>query len=268
MSGFQRFVVCALLFLAALVATISSHAQSPFDGTWRVDLAQTRFSAKPISFYIGHGWYHCEQSCNPPIVIAADAKDHPVSGHSYDSMSVAVIDEHTIYIVAWKNSKMILDQTRTVSTDRKTLTVKTTEYPMHSNQTTTYEATLKLSGVPPVGVHATSGNWIIVSQSAAGNLLLTTYKTSGDQFTMSDPSGQTFTARFDGRDYPFTGAYGRDTVALKKINDRTIEETDKLHGAVVDVSTLTVSANGKTITVIQNDKLANRTSTYTLDKLN
>jgi hypothetical protein len=84
---------------------------------------------------------------------------------------------------------------------------------------------------------------------------------------MSDPAGQTYTARFDGRDYPVTGAYGRDAVSLKKINARTIEETSKRNGTVTDVSTMTASANGKSMTVVDNDKLANRTSTITLIKL-
>jgi hypothetical protein len=267
MSGTRRICHCAILFIAAFVVSTASRAQSPFDGTWRVDLAHTTFSPKPLSFYIAGGWYHCEESCNPPIVIAADAIDHPVSGHSYSSMSVTIIDPHTIYVIARKGGKVIFEQTLTVSADRKTLTVKSTEYPVNGYRTTTYETTLRLSGIPPLGAHATSGRWIIAKQSASGNDLLITYKTTGDAFTMSYPAGQTYTARFDGRDYPVTGAYGRDAVSLKKINARTIEETSKRNGTVTDVSTMTASANGKSMTVVDNDKLANRTSTITLIKL-
>ena len=129
MSGTKRVLVTAMFFIAPMFAPAPSRAQSPFDGTWRVDLAHTRFSPKPLSFYIARGWYHCEESCNPPIVIAADAIDHPVSGHSYSSMSVTIIDPHTIYVIARKAGKIIFEQTLTASTDRKTLTVKSTEYP-------------------------------------------------------------------------------------------------------------------------------------------
>jgi hypothetical protein len=79
---------------------------------------------------------------------------------------------------------------------------------------------------------------------------------------MSDPTGASYTAKFDGADYPVKGSYGYDAVSLKKINDHTIEETDKRGGTVTDVSTMTVSANGKTLTVVDTDKLSNRTSTY------
>ncbi len=57
-----------------------------------------------------------------------------------------------------------------------------------------------------------------------------------------------------------------DAVSLKKINAHTIEETDKRGGTVIDVSTMTVSANGKTMTVVDNDKLTGRTSTYVATK--
>jgi hypothetical protein len=87
---------------------------------------------------------------------------------------------------------------------------------------------------------------------------------NGDQFTMTSPTGETYTAKFDGADYPVTGAHSYNGVSLKKINANTIEETDKRDGKVVDVSTMTV--NGKMMTVVDNDKATGRTSTYVAKK--
>ncbi len=266
MKEMKRYVVCALFSIAALCVATASHAQSPFDGTWRVDLAQTKFSPKPLSFYISQGWYHCTGSCNPAYDVAADGQDHAVSGHAYDTLSVTIVDPHTISVVGKKDGKVMFEQTRAVSADGKTLTVKSTDHPMNSDQTSTFETTAKRSGIAPSGVHATSGNWILQKQSGSGNALLTTYKTNGDEFTMSDPTGESYTAKFDGADYPVKGSYGWNGVSLKMINAHTIEETDKRDGAVTDVSTMTVSANGKTLTVVDTDKLSNRTSTYVATK--
>ena len=127
---------------------------------------------------------------------------------------------------------------------------------MNGGQPSTYESVAKRSGVAPSGVHATSGNWIIVKQSGSGSELLTTYKTSGDEITMSDPTGAGYTAKLNGSDYPVHGAYGYDAVSLKKINAHTFEETDKRDGTVTDVSTMTISANGKTMTVVDTDSSA------------
>jgi hypothetical protein len=266
MSSTKRFVVCALLSMAALSAAAASQAQSPLDGTWQVNLAQTKFSPKPLTFYISQGWYHCAGSCNPSYDIAADGQDHAVAGHSYDTLSVTVVDDHTISSVAKKGGTGIFEQTRTVSADGKTLTVKTVDHPMNGGQPSTYDGVAKRSGVAPSGVHATSGDWIIVKQTGSGSELLTTYKTNGDEVTMSDPTGAGYTAKLDGNDYPVHGAYGYDAVSLKKINAHTFEETDKRDGTVTDVSTMTISANGKTMTVVDTDKLNGRVDTYTATK--
>jgi len=266
MSNTKRYFVCALISMAALFAAAASQAQSPLDGTWRVNLAQTKFSPKPLTFYLSQGWYHCTGSCNPAYDIAADGQDHPVAGHSYDTLSVTIVDNHTISAVGKKGGTVIFEQTRTVSADGKTLTVKTVDHPMNGGQPSTYESVARRSGVAPSGVHATSGDWIIIKQTGSGSELLTTYKTSGDEMTMSDPTGAGYTAKLDGNDYPVHGAYGYDAVSLKKINGHTFEETDKRDGTVIDVSTMTVSANGKTLTVVDTDKLTGRVDTYTAIK--
>jgi hypothetical protein len=79
---------------------------------------------------------------------------------------------------------------------------------------------------------------------------------------MSTPAGEGYTAKLDGKDYPYKGAFSYDTVSLKRINDRTIEETDKLNGRVMQVSKMTVSSDDKTITVVSTSVPTNRTSTY------
>jgi hypothetical protein len=266
MSNTNRSIFFALFAVVVLCAAATAHAQSPFDGTWRVELAQTKFSPKPFAFYISQGWYHCTGSCNPNYDIAADGQDHPVAGHSYDTLSVTIVDDHTISTVGKKGGKVMFESTRTVSADGKTLTVKSIDHPMNGDQPSTYESVAKRTGKLPSGVHATSGDWVIVKQTGSGSELLTTYKTSGDEITMSDPTGAGYTAKLDGSDYPVHGAYGYDAVSLKKINAHAIEETDKRDGTVTDVSTMTVSANGKTMTVLDTDKLTGRVDTYVATK--
>jgi hypothetical protein len=57
----------------------------------------------------------------------------------------------------------------------------------------------------------------------------------------------TYTAGFDGKDYP-TAAAGA-TVAFKVVNPTTVERTAKLNGAVAETQTWTVSPDGKTLTI-------------------
>ncbi len=257
------FIRCALVFSAAAWAATASCAQSPFDGTWRTDLAQAKFSPKPVGFYLSEGWYHCI-TCASPVDVQADGQDHPVTGQSYDSLSVTVVDPHTLSVVAKKAGKVDYEQTRTVSADGKVLTVKTTVHPADGSETETFEATGKRAGIAPSGVHATSGNWIVEKETGSANGLTTTYKLNGDELTMSEPSGETYTAKLDGGDFPAKGSYVFDTVSLKKIDAHTIEQTEKRDGTVIDVSKIT--ANGKTMTIVDTDPRTNRTETLTAHK--
>lgn len=263
MNKIVRYAACACFFALASCAFAATPAHSPFDGNWRTDLAKTKFSPKPLSFYIGEGWYHCV-TCNPAFAAQADGQDHAVTGQSYDTVNVKIVDPHTISMNTSKDGKAVGEETLTVSDDGKILTVKGAFHPMNSAEPATYEATAKRAGVAPAGVHATSGDWILDKESGSANSLMTTYKLDGDQLTMTAQTGETYTAKLDGGDFPVKGAYGWDTVSLKKIDAHTIEETDKRNGTVTDVSKITVA--GSTMTVVDTSKLTDRTSTYVAHK--
>jgi hypothetical protein len=58
-----------------------------------------------------------------------------------------------------------------------------------------------------------------------------------------------YTAQYDGKEYPITGNANADTVALKQVNDRTVEATLKKGGKVVTNARRVVSTDGKTLTL-------------------
>jgi len=67
----------------------------------------------------------------------------------------------------------------------------------------------------------------------------------------------TYTANFDGKDYPLTGsALGADKVSLKRIDARTTERIDKKDGKPVVTIRRVVSADGKTMTATVKGKNA------------
>jgi hypothetical protein len=57
-----------------------------------------------------------------------------------------------------------------------------------------------------------------------------------------------YTAKEDGRDYPISNSV-LDTVALKRVDARTVERTGKVHGQPVETRTRTISPDGKTLTI-------------------
>lgn len=59
-----------------------------------------------------------------------------------------------------------------------------------------------------------------------------------------------YTAEFDGKDHPIQiKSTALDTVALKRIDDATIERTGKMRGEQVETSTWKLSDRGRVLTV-------------------
>ncbi|MGA7928869.1 MAG: hypothetical protein WCA20_23090 [Candidatus Sulfotelmatobacter sp.] len=261
MKTTYRSLALALFLVLVLLVPVSLFAQSPFDGTWHTNMDQSKISPKPIVVSLKNAMYDCS-SCNPQIHVKADGQDQSVTGQSYDTISVREIDSKAIEVKTKKNGKPVSEQTRTVSDDGKTFTLKSTSYRPGNDQTVTAEVTYTRIGKAPAGANGTSGSWRVNKVNVSENGVTTTYKSDGDDLTMSTPAGEGYTAKLDGKDYPYKGTFSYDAVSLKRINDRTIEETDKLNGKVMQVSKMTVSSDGKTITVVSTYVPTNRTSTY------
>jgi hypothetical protein len=71
-----------------------------------------------------------------------------------------------------------------------------------------------------------------------------------------DAEGKTtsfsYTAKYDGKDYPVSGSETFDAIALKRINDHTSQATLKKSGKVVSDARRVVSKDGKTMTLTIN----------------
>jgi hypothetical protein len=265
MKTIHRSVIFVLFLTPMLLASMTVFAQNPFDGTWRTNLDQSKLSPKPIVFSVKGGMYDCT-SCGPQVHVKADGQDQSVTGQSYDTISIHEVDPKSIEVTTKKNGQPVYEQTRTASANGNTLTVKTTNHRPDSDQTTTAEATLTRIGKAPAGANGTSGSWRINKVNESENGLTTTYKSNGDELSMSTPTGESYTAKLDGKDYPVKGAYGWSSVSLKRVDDHTIEETDKRDGKVTDVSKMSVGSDGKTMTVVDTNKLTGRVSTYIATK--
>jgi len=257
--------VALSVLLLALAVPFVLFAQSPFDGTWKDNLDQSKFSPKPLEFSLSNGAYDCI-SCVPKIHVKADGSDQAVSGQAYDTLAVKEMGVRTVQFVAKKNGKTSFEQTRTVAEDGKTETIKTTSYPPNSTSPVTTEATLEREGKAPDGANAISGSWKIKKVSESENGLLYTYKSSSEGLSMTGSNGFSWTAKLDGGWYPVKGSYGVDTVSLKKINDHEIELSYKRGGTLLEVEKTTVSPDGKTMTTVAEDKQTGRVSTIVSTK--
>ncbi|MGO9518683.1 MAG: hypothetical protein ACLPND_16745 [Candidatus Korobacteraceae bacterium] len=253
-----------LLFAGAvslMVLPMLATAQSPFDGTWKFDVNSMQFDKKPDEYLLQNGMYDCK-TCKPPISIKADGSDQKVTGHPYfDTMSVKAADDHNVEMTTKRDGKVVGTEKDSISSDGKTLTINWTDsgQPSGGPQMGTFMMIRVKSG--PAGANLISGSWRAEkAQQSTESGLLWTFKISGDQVKMTNPTGQSYTAKLDGSDAPYKGDPGITSVSVKMHGKDTLEETDKRDGKVIYISRMTVTPDGKTMKIVYDDKLHGTTT--------
>lgn len=257
-----------LLLSGLLIAlSVPAIAQNVFDGTWKFHLNDAQFPKKPDVFLLQDGMYQCK-TCVPTIDVKADGQDQPVKGHPYyDSVSIKVVDDRTIEEVDKKDGKTVATSKTVVSQDGKTATFDFTDSSNTNADPVTGKGTSTQVAKGPAGSHAVSGSWVTSKmETLSDNGLTVTFKVEGDSLSMTNLTGQSYTAKLDGTEAPYKGDPGVTSVSVKSIGKNRIEETDKRDGKVLSVARWTASSDGKTMTVKVEDKLHGTHSQFTATK--
>jgi hypothetical protein len=255
-------------FAASMVLAPCAAMAADFDGTWKSNPSSWK-ATTPNEYVLVNGTYTCLAGCYIKQAIPADGADHAVTGVPYlDTFAVIVLNDHAAEFVGKKNGAKVSDATSTVSADGKTMS---TNFSNASNTNggapVTGAFTEARVGGGPAGAHAISGKWRFDGASGVSdNGTLTTFKLDGDTLTMTQPTGQSYTAVIGGPDAPYQGDPGIDTVSLRRVGPHAIEETDKFKGAVVWIGTSTVSDDGTTMTTVWEDKRNNSGGSGTATK--
>ncbi|AIF49327.1 hypothetical protein [Dyella japonica] len=250
-----------------LLFPLGAMADGPFDGTWKIDMSKMQMPKKPDVLVLKDGMYACK-TCVPAVNIKADGQDHAVAGHPYlDTVAVEVVDAHTIKETDKKGGKVVATSTTTVASDGKTARFEFSDSSDTNGAPVTGTGELKQVAAGPAGSHAISGSWITASiANLSDNATEITFKQEGGALTMTTPTGQSYTAKLDGTEAPYKGDPGISTVTVKQSGKTSMVETDKRDGKVVGVITSIVSADGKTMNVVFDDKLRNRTMSFVAQK--
>lgn len=259
-----------ILFLGLLTSLLTPAlviGQSAFDGTWKLNLNKAELSKKPDTYVLQGGMYHCK-TCVPPVDVKADGQDQKVTGHPYyDTASIRIVDDRTIEETYKKDGKTVITSKTTVSPDDKTLSFEFSDSSATNADPVTGKGEAMRVGKGPAGSHAISGSWRTTKmENLSDNGLTVSFKVENDSLSMTNLTGQSYTAKLDGTEAPYKGDPGTTSVSVKRIDKNTIEETDKREGKVIAVLRLTVSSDGKSMTAEVNDKLHGTTSRFVAEK--
>jgi hypothetical protein len=97
-----------------------------------------------------------------------------------------------------------------------------------------------IPGPPPA---AGKGETVTITAQDNGIILV-----ADGWYADGKPFHVTFAAKFDGKDYPYTGTSNADTVALKRINANSFDSVSKKGGKELGRNRTVISKDGKTMT--------------------
>lgn len=256
-----------LAVLAIPLSPLMAAPQSAFDGTWKIDLAKVEFPTKPQVYLLQNGMYHCK-TCIPAVDIKADGEDQKISGHPYyNTAAIKVISDHEVEEIDKKDGKTVATYKMTVSPDGNTLIVEFSDSSSTNAAPVTGKGEAARVAKGPAGSNAISGSWRNTKmENMSDNGLMWTYKVSGDELSMTSPTGQSYTAKLDGTDTAYKGDPGVSTVSVKSMGKDILEETDKRNGKAISVTKMTVGSDGKTMSIVSADKLHGTTSHFVATK--
>jgi hypothetical protein len=257
----KKLSLGASLFL--VLTPVLVLAQSAFDGTWKIDMNKAEFAKKPDVYLLQNGMYECK-TCAPPIKIKADGQDQTVAGHPYyDTVAIKVISDHEIEETDKKGGKTAATSKTTVSPDGNTLTFEFSDSSNTNAAPVTGKGEETRVDKGPTGSNAISGSWRMAKfETLSDNAITWTYKVTGDELTMTTPTGQSYTAKLNGTEVPFKGDPGITSVSVKMRGTETLEETDKRGDKVVSIMKITLEPDGKTGKIMFDDKLHGTTSQF------
>ena len=253
------------LTVCALLVSFAAFADSPFDGTWVAKDESMTLDQKPYVFSLASGVFE-NKTAVPPYKVKADGTDQPVKGHAtFDTVAVKSDAPDSLTTSVKKADKAMGGSTYSVSADGKTLTQKWSD--QSGTEAASGENIYTRVGPGPKGAHAASGSWRLTkSQNTSANARTLTYKSTADGMSFSAPTGQSYTAKFDGKEVPIAGDPAGTTVSLKKVNASSFIETDHVKGKVVEVDHWTVAPDGKTMKMEWERKDSGRKGSVVFDR--
>lgn len=234
-------VILVLLLAGGIGA---SATDTPFVGIWKLNKDKSQYTGfREVVNDLGDNKYEFAYGDDKQTIVA-DGADHPTKYGDTWAMKQESPDKWVF--ITKRNGKVTGNEIWTYTNGGNTLTIDHKGTHADGSSYTNKEVLKRVSGGPGI-----AGVW--ESQSEQFTPVDWEIKPWGtDGLSLITPADKEhLELKFDGKQYPDHGprvAPG-STASAKRIDDHTIELTDKLNGKAVDTQELKLSDDGKTLTV-------------------
>jgi hypothetical protein len=250
-------------FVGLLLTPLLGLGQSQFSGTWKIDVSTLQVPQKKDSYLLQNGMFEC-RACVPPTRIRADGTDQAIPDGNTSSLKI--IDDYHVEEIRKKDGEVLGREKVAISPDGNTMTVNWTDSSQPGSEPKTGTLTAKRIAAAPAGAHLVSGSWLEENEHASEDQEQWTFNVHGGEITMTEPDEQTYTAKLDGTEAPVKGNPDANRVSVRLLDKNRLQETFKSEGKVVEINTMTISADGKTIHYVKEYKLQGTTAKFVARK--
>ena len=219
-------------------------AALPYAGKWKINLAQSDFGETTVTI---------AQTGSGQMQYTADGQSYTfrMDGNDYPALFGQTAAWKQINKTTWEtniklNEKVVSTTTSKLSADGATLTMEVTGPKPGGGSFDDTIVLQRVSGGPGL-----PGKWKTKNVKISAPPIIEIAASGQDGLTLSIADFQaTCEAKFDGKDYPFTGPTipAGMTLAIQKAGPLSFEMTQKQNGKALYQDTLAVSADGKTLT--------------------
>ena len=238
MQPLRFAVVAGTLLLAPALA----HA-SPFEGAWKLDPAKSHFEGDTYSFTRTAKGFRYSNGSTLSYVFAIDGKDYPTIESRSAAWSKSA--DGGFDTVSKANGKVVSKGHWMISPDGKTLTADFTIYRPDGSTETEHDVSKRLAGGAGL-----AGRWQDVKVQVETEAMTITTPAEGRVEIRFPKSQEVVAGRLDGSPSPITGPTipAGAQASYKALGPNKWIYTISLKGKVYDKGTLSVSADGATLT--------------------
>jgi hypothetical protein len=234
--------------LACVVASALWAADTAFVGEWKLDTSKSKMIDEMKVASIGGNKYAFDFGGGSSETIVLDGTDQP--GIYGTTLAVSSEGPDAWKVVRKKEGRMLLTAHWKLSQDGKTLKDNYTEFAANGSPSTVdyvYARTAGTSGF--------AGAWDNVNETIESSYVLQIKSYEEDGLSFIDPSqNETKNVKFDGKEYPRVAPHEApgSTSSIRRVNDHTLEMTDKVNGKVMATEQIQLSSDRKTLTMTVN----------------
>ncbi len=232
-----------LLPLACLAVGAVWATDDPMIGDWKLNPQKSKLTDEMKVTSLAGNKYSFDFGGGPPETIVVDGTDQP--GNSGTTFAVTVVGPDEWRAVRKKDGRVQIRGIWKLSKNGNTLYDDFTFYSDNSRITHLGYVYQRRGGGSGF-----AGDWVSTSEQVDTVYVVQVRSYQGDGLSIISLSeGVTKNVKFDGKDYPNAGSGMNVVSSVRRLNQRTVELTDKSGGKVVDTQEISISEDGKTLTM-------------------